>query len=52
MGHFNYNCFLYPYAKKFGNSIYAIGLFLYPLKVNVNLWFSDVFRGYRKRLAA
>ena len=26
---------------------YAIGLFLYPLKTLKNLWFSDVFRGYR-----
>ena len=25
------------------------GLFLYPLKTSQNLWFSDVFRGYRKR---
>ena len=22
--------------------------FLYPLETSVNLWFSDVFRGYRK----
>ena len=22
--------------------------FLYPLKISENLWFSDVFRGYRK----
>ena len=25
------------------------GLFLYPLKASENLWFSNVFRGYRKR---
>ena len=24
--------------------------FLYPLKTSENLWFSDVFRGYRKKL--
>ena len=27
---------------------HATGLFLYPLKTSGNLWFSDVFRGYRK----
>ena len=30
------------------NPFYAIGLFLYSLKTSKNLWFSDVFRGYRK----
>ena len=25
-------------------------LFLRPLKISENRWFSDVFRGYRKRL--
>ena len=30
----------------------ATGLFLYPLKTSENIWFSDVFRGYRKRLVA
>ena len=34
------------------NPFYAIGLFLYPLKTSENLWFSDVFRGYRQRLLA
>ena len=33
------------------NSFYATGLFLNPLKASENLWFSEVFRGYRKRLA-
>ena len=28
---------------------YAAGLFLCPLKRSRNLWFSDVFMGYRKR---
>ena len=28
---------------------HANDLFLYPLKTSENLWFSDVFRGYRKR---
>ena len=30
------------------NPIYATGLFRYPLKTSENLWFSDVFTGYRK----
>ena len=30
---------------------HVTGLFLYPLKTE-NLWFSDVFRGYRKRSMA
>ena len=34
------------------NSFRAIGLFLYPLKTSQTLWFSDVFRGYRKRPVA
>ena len=32
------------------NPFYA-SLFLYLLKRSENLWFSDVFRGYRKRPA-
>ena len=31
------------------NTVHATGLFLYPLKALENQWFSDVFRGYRKR---
>ena len=31
---------------------HATGLFLYPLKTSEILWFSDVFRGYRKRPVA
>ena len=31
------------------NPFHATGLFLYPLKISENLWFSYVFRGYRKR---
>ena len=31
------------------NPFHATGLFLYPLDSSGNLWFSDVFRGYRKR---
>ena len=31
---------------------HATGLFLHPLKTSKNLWFSDVFRGYRKRSVA
>ena len=31
------------------NSLRTTGLFLYPLKTSKNLWFSDIFLGYRKR---
>ena len=31
------------------NPFHAIGLFLYPLETLKNLWFPDVFRGYKKR---
>ena len=31
------------------NPFHVTGLFRYPLKISGNLWFSDVFRGYRKR---
>ena len=31
------------------NPFHVTGLFLYFLKTSENLWFSDVFRGYRKR---
>ena len=34
------------------NPFYATGLFLYPLKASENLWFSDVFKKYRKRPVA
>ena len=34
------------------NQFHAAGLFLYPLKTPENLWFSDIFRGYKKRLVA
>ena len=34
------------------NSFHATGLFRCPLKTSENLWFSDVFRGYRKRPVA
>ena len=29
------------------NPFYSSVTFLYPLKTSENLWFSDVFRGYR-----
>ena len=32
------------------NLFHTTGLFLDPLKTSENLWFTDVFRGYRKRL--
>ena len=34
------------------NPFHATGLFLYDLKTLGNLWFSDVFREYRKRSVA
>ena len=34
------------------NPFHAAGLFLYLLKTSENIWFSDVFRGYRKRPVA
>ena len=37
-----------PIIKPF----HATDLFLYPLKISKNLWFSDVFKGYRKRSVA
>ena len=33
-------------------TFHATGLFRYPLKTSENLWFSDVFRGYRNRPVA
>ena len=30
------------------NQFHATGIFRYPLKTTKNLWFSVVFRGYRK----
>ena len=34
------------------NQFYAITLLLQPLKTSEYIWFSDVFRGYRKKSAA
>ena len=34
------------------NPLHATDLFLYPLKTSKNLWFTDVFRGNRKRPVA
>ena len=34
------------------NPFHATGLFLYPLEKSEKFWFSDVFRGYRKRPVA
>ena len=28
---------------------HVTGLFLYPLKMLENFWFTDVFKGYKKR---
>ena len=32
------------------NPFHATALYPHPVKTSENLWFSDVFRGYRKRL--
>ena len=40
------------FADTLTDSFLATGLFLYPLKISEKLWFPDVFRGYRKRVAA
>ena len=37
---------------KLTDTFYVASLFLYPLKISENLCFSDIFRRYRKRLAA
>ena len=29
--------------------LHVTGLFLYALKISENIWFPDVFRGYRKK---
>ena len=34
------------------NPFHSASHFLYPLKTSENLWFSNVFRGYRKRPVA
>ena len=34
------------------NPFHITGRFLYPLKTSENFWFSDVFKGYRKRQVA
>ena len=46
--------FTTPFSVKpiFSNPFHATDLFWYPLKTSENLWFSDVFRGYQKRLVA
>ena len=36
--------------SKLLNPFHTTGFFLYPLKTLENLWFSDVFRVYRKGL--
>ena len=33
------------------NPCHAIGFFLYPLSKYENLWFSDIFKGYKRTLA-
>ena len=45
---------IYAKVKQGINPFHATGLFLYPLNISGsgNLWFSDVFRKYRKRPVA
>ena len=38
---------LFTITKKILNPLLPDVLFLYPLKTSENLWFSDVFRGYK-----
>ena len=43
------------YLKTFNlliDPFHATGLFLYPLKILENVWFSNVFSGYRKKPVA
>ena len=42
-------CGIGQILNRFASTIHATGLFLYPLKSSENVYFSDVFRGYRKR---
>ena len=34
------------------NPFHITGRFVYPLKTSENFWFSDIFKGYRKRQVA
>ena len=43
------NCYVKIIFQSAINPFNVTGLFLHPLKTSKNLWFSDVFRGYRKR---
>ena len=47
LGKLGIECYLWHLNLIF-NPFYAPSVFLYPLKTE-NLWFSDVFKGYRKR---
>ena len=49
LNEFNLACMTFSCSRYFINLFHATGLFLYLLKTSGNLWFSDVFRGYRKR---
>ena len=40
------------FSKVAGLLLACYCLFLYPMKTSENLWFSDVFRGYRKKPVA
>ena len=53
--HYDYTTHFTKKRKRlssFDSSISCRDLFLYSLKTSENLWFSDVFRGYRKRSVA
>ena len=41
--------YFHNFCRHFINPFYATFLFLHPLKTSKNLWFSDIFRRYRKR---
>ena len=41
--------FISMFSRVLFNPVYATTVFLDPLKASENIWFSDVFRGYRKR---
>ena len=44
--------YFFIFTEELINPFHATCLFLYPLKRSENLWFSDVFKGYRKIIVA
>ena len=45
-GTWSYN--ITPWRETCFSPLHTTGLFVYPLKISENLWFSVVFRNYRK----